>query len=330
MTTSPSITFVCCVESGSLESQTLRMIESLRRWGGRLANAPILAVTPRLGPPLSRKTHQAFERLQVEYLHFSTKNQYSWFKYLNKPYALVAAEERSTTESIGWLDSDLLFVDEPVRLMLNEGEHFVACAPDKNIGTSGSEDPFEPYWQEICHLVGLDIEDLPWITTEMEGHRIRLYWNSGIFVYRRATGFTSEYLQTCIHLLNARLANHNSGIFFTDQVALGLTMVKGGLSWRALPYSHNYTMSRLLHDEWYKEEQLKEAKILHYHDFMWPPYWPEFIRCLGNTHPAVADWLSSCEPMKNEAPLQWRVMSQVLKHFRSRKESAYKKLCRVI
>jgi len=305
------------------------MVESLRRWGGKFANASLVAVTPRFGPPLARKTLETFERFNVEYLHFQAKSRYPWFKYLNKPNALVAVEERSTSEFIGWLDSDLLFVGEPDQFILNDGEDFVACASDKTIGTTGPGDPFEPYWKEICKIVGLDIEDLPWITTQMEGKRIRLYWNSGVFVYRRKTGFAKQHLDTSIQLLDAYLAHENSGIFFTDQIALGLAMVKMGLSWRALPYSHNYTMSPLTHDEWYKEEQLKEARILHHHDSMWPNFWPEFIKCMGDTHPEVADWLISLGPLKNDAPLHWRATSKVLGHFRDRQELAYKKLCRV-
>lgn len=131
-------------------------------------------------------------------------------------------------------------------------------------------------------------------------------------------------------MLDDRLANHNAGIFFTDLVALGLAMMKMSLSWRALPYSHNYMMSPLIHDQWYNQEQLKEARIVHYNDCLWPPFWPEFIKFLGVTHPEVASWLDSKGSMKNEAPLQWRATNELLNHFRSRKELAYKKLCRVI
>jgi len=58
-----------------LENQTVRMIESLRRWGGRLRESPIFAVTPRIGPPLSRQTHRSFERLGVEYLRFQAEKK---------------------------------------------------------------------------------------------------------------------------------------------------------------------------------------------------------------------------------------------------------------
>jgi lipopolysaccharide biosynthesis glycosyltransferase len=306
------------------------MIESLRRWGGQFANAPVFAVTPRLGPPLANKTRQAFEKLHVEYLRLHENSRYSWNKFLNKPYALVAVDKHTTSECIAWLDSDLLILGAPDQLILNEAEDFLACAPDKNIGTTGQKDRFEPYWQEVCNYVGIDIEDLPWIRTEQEGARIRLYWNSGVFAYRRSTGFSDHYLQTCIQLFGSRIASLESSIFFNDQIALGLTMVKMGISWRALPYSHNYTMGSKTHKDWYSEDQLKAARIVHYHDAMWPHFWSEFINCLRVTHPQVADWLSSIGPMKNEAPFYCRSMSKILQYSRAKQESAYTKLCKVL
>lgn len=330
MTERPQITFVCCVESGPLERQTVLMVESLRRWGGQFANAPVFAVTPRFGPPLANVTHQAFKKLHVEYLCIHQNSKYSWNKFLNKPYALVTVEKHTTSECIAWLDSDLLILNAPDQLILNEGEDFLACASDKNIGTTGLEDPFEPYWQEVCNCVDIDIEHLPWIRTEMEGTLIRLYWNSGVFVYRYSTSFAEHYLQACIQLFNSRIASQESDIHFNDQVALGLTMIKMGIPWRALPYSYNYAMGSKIHKNWYNEDQLKAARILHYHDSMWPHFWPEFIKCLYVTHPQVADWLSSVGPMKNEAPFYSRSMNKILQHFRVKQESAYKKLCRVI
>lgn len=330
MTENSQITFVCCVESGSLEIQTVRMIESLRRWGGKFASAPIFAVTPCFGPPLAKKTHQFFDKFQVEYLSFQNKSKYSWNKFLNKPSALAAVQKLATTECIGWLDSDLLIVDEPDKLTLNQGESFLACASDKNIGTTGPEDPNEPYWREVCKCVGVEIEDLPWINTEYEKVRIRLYWNSGIFVYRRSTNFADHYLQTFIQLCDSYIASQNSGFFFNDQIALGLTMVKMGIPWRALPYSHNYPMGSKTHKDWYKEEELRAAKIVHYHDSMWPSFWETFIECLGKTHPPVADWLTSIGAMKNEAPLPSRSIKKIIDFTRSRQELAYKKACRVI
>ena len=329
MTLSPQVTIVCIVESGWLEAQAVRMIESLRRWGGQLANAQILAVTPRLGPPLARKTYQAFDKFQVQYIRSHQQSKYSWFPYLNKPLCLTIAEQHSTSEQMIYLDADLLIVGEPEKLILNNGEDFLACTPDQIGGTTGPEDPLEPFWKDACSLVGLDIEDLPWVKTELEGSRIRLYWNGGVFAYRRSTGFAKHYLQTTIQMLESNIVSQVCGIFFHEQIAMALAVAKMGINWRALPHSHNYAMSSLTHDKFYNEEQLKAARIVHYHDSMWPPFWTEFIKCIGDTHPQVADWLAPLGPMKNEAPSHWRVTSQLLKRFRSRQESEYRKWCRV-
>ncbi|MDJ0674964.1 MAG: hypothetical protein QNJ36_06225 [Calothrix sp. MO_167.B42] len=330
MTENPSITFVCCIESGWLENQTLRMIESLRRWGGQFANVPIFAVTPRFGPPLAHKTHQAFERLNVQHIRYQAQNKYSWKAFLNKHYALVAAEERSKSECIGWLDSDLLILDEPDQLILKEEEDFLACSPDGCGGTTGSGDAFEYYWGEVCKSVGINIEDLPWIQTELEGKRIRLYFNSGVFVYRRSTGLAKQHLQDTIKLFDSHIASRITGTYFTQHI-LGMTVVKMGLSWRQLPHSHNYGMGSKIHnDQWYSQEKLKATKILHYHDSMWPHFWPTFMECLCDTHPDVAEWLSSLGPMQNESPPQWRTFSKIIDYFRSKQELAYKESCRVI
>ena len=322
--------FVCCVESGALENYTLRMIESLRRWGGKFADAPVYAVTPRFGSPLSRHTKNALNSLSVNYIRCNPQTNYSWLGFLNKPLALVAVEERATSESICWLDSDVLILGEPEQLILNEREDFVACASDKNIGSAGDEDPHDAFWREIYAILGLKIETVPWIVTEREGKKIRLYWNSGVFAYRRSLGFAKNYLQACFDILNTGIANHQSSIFFHDQVALGLAMIKGGLRWRALPYSYNYGMSSKIHNQWYCEEQLRAAKIVHYHDAMWPWFWQTFIDCLSKTHPPVAEWVSCLGPMKNEAPIHWRVMNKLLKEFRSRQLLSYTQTCKVL
>ena len=104
----PSISFVLCVESGELEALTVRAVESLRRSGGRLSDAPVLAVTPRRGPRLSRWTHTRFGELGVEHVRVSDRRDYSWYHYLNKPVALRAAEGMVDTELVAFLDSDTL------------------------------------------------------------------------------------------------------------------------------------------------------------------------------------------------------------------------------
>lgn len=333
MTKTSDITFVCCVESGSLECQTIRMVESLRRYGGKFSTAPVIAVTPRFGSPLSKDTLQVFEKFEVTHLRPQIKTNYPWFKFLNKPLALVAAEEYITTESVSWLDSDLLILHEPEKLELLPSEEFLGFPVEsKEMGTMGPGDPYEPLWKEFCHIIGIDIEDLPWIITAQTNQRVRLYFNGGIFVYRRSTGFAKNYLDICLQLLDSCIGTKAEGynVGIKEMSAIGLAVIKMGLAWRPLPYSHDYVMLSKTHDHWYREELLKEARIVHYHDSMWPAFWPVFLECLRNTHPEVEKWLASLGPMSNPAPLQWRVMGKVLKKIRVRAENTYNQSCRSV
>ncbi|MEO1431667.1 MAG: hypothetical protein AAFV71_21930 [Cyanobacteria bacterium J06633_8] len=332
MNTKPDITFVCCVESGSLEIQTIRMIESLRRWGGKFADAPVYVVTPRFSPSIDRKTRLAFDKFKVEHLCFQSKNKYSWYKFLNKPLALAAVEKRVNTEFIGWLDSDVLVVDEPQNFNLNESESFIACASDKYGATTGEGDVNEPYWKEICQCLGLDIEDLPWTQTELEKERIRLYWNGGIFVYRRSTNFGEKYLNTVIQVLDSSIASKETGIYFNEQMSVSLTVAKYKIPWSPLSSSHNFTFNTNRTKESYNLQEMKAAKILHYHGAMsTESYWDTFIDFLRKTHPTVADWVVKLGPIqKNETSYNSRLFRKLIEYNRSRKQQAYSKSLRVI
>jgi hypothetical protein len=330
--TSPSVSFICCVESGPLEVQTLRLIESLRLWGGVHARAPVIAVTPRPGPGLARETLKAFDRLEVRYLRRAPVSSYDWFNFYNKPLAVAIGEEAATTEAVAWLDSDMLVVGDPTELRLRSDEDFLACASDKEMGSSGPDDPYDPLWRANCRVLGIDLESLPWLVTEQEKARIRLYWNGGLFVYRRSTRFGARYLQTCTAMMDARNRTSAPGfsIGFNEMSAIGLSMHLMGLKWRALPHSHNYSMGSKSHAQWYREEQLRAARIVHYHDSMWPWFWDTFVECLHAAHPEVAGWLSPQGPMHNSASIFNRLWGKALRSSRDRKQREYVETCRSV
>jgi hypothetical protein len=63
------IAFVTVIEPiAALETQVLLMIESLRTWGGRSANAPVFVVSPRLRPPLKSSTLAQLKRLGATHI----------------------------------------------------------------------------------------------------------------------------------------------------------------------------------------------------------------------------------------------------------------------
>jgi hypothetical protein len=197
------------------------------------------------------------------------------------------------------------------------------------MGTTGPGDPFEGLWQAACRTLGVDLESLPWVTTAQTGERIRLYFNSGIFVYRSKQGFAARFLDSTTRLLDARIGTAAQGYTegFKEQASIMFAARLMGLAWRVLPYSYNYPMSSLTHEQWYRPEALREANVVHYHDAMWPPFWDTFLRCMEETHPAVHDWLRTLGPMRNSAPLPYRFAGKFLRAQRQRAGRRYTASC---
>jgi hypothetical protein len=321
------VTFVCCVESGGLEAQCVRMIESLRRWGGVYSECPIFAVNPRFGAPLSKKTRSTFDKLEVKYISFNADNPYSWKGFLNKHYALAKVESIARSSSICWLDSDLLFLSEPTQLALEKGVDFKACTPDAKGASTGINDPMDLYWQGVCNSLGIDIDSLPYVTTCLEEKKVRFYFNSGVFIYKRSTNLSQLHLENTLKFFDTRLAPKHIGSFFFTQHTLGITIAKMGLTWSSLPWTYNYNAGSSTDTAYMMPERLKEVKILHYHDSLWPNNFSRLLNSLRLTHPEVASWLDSLGPLKDESSLEWKIFNLILNNVRKRKETRYVKTC---
>ena len=318
-----AVSFVCCVEAGLLEEMTIRLVESLRRWGGAFADAQVFAVVARHGPALHRRTLDEFKRLNVLCLNEPSGSHYEWFPYYNKPVALAAVEKISSTDLIAWLDSDMLVVREPSALNLEPCIDFAACPSAKEMGTTGPGDPFEALWQANCRTLGIDIETLPWVLSDPEKLKMRVYWNSGIFVYRRETKFGQRFLDTCTALMDANnvIDSRDFNISFNEMGAVALAMHAAGLKWKELPPSYNHNINKRSHERLFDETAFRSATVIHYHDSMLPDFWENFLMAFGKSD--VADWLTKLGPLKDpRSRINW-LRGKALGIARGRKRRAY-------
>jgi len=306
--THKTATVVCCIEAGFLETQTLRLCESLRRWGGCIHHAEILAIQTRWGPSLQPSTLHQLQNLDVRVVYDDSIKDFSWFPYMNKPKALLIAESMASSHNIIWLDSDILIAKSPDLLLLSSDEDFVACAPDKNIGSTGKDDPCDVYWQAIYDSFSLPIESIPWITTESCHRNIRCYWNSGVFAFRKGIKFAEAYWETCRKILRNRIGKKGSRFHFSDQVALGLTMLLTQLRWRPLPYAYNTTLGLNFNYPEMNPHVIRQANLIHYHDAMNPASWNKFLEHIQHL-PHVYEWLEPQGPIINTSPLWKRLLA---------------------
>lgn len=290
------LTIACCVENGQLEEGVIRLVESLRANGGRYADATVVAVNPRVGPPLAATTLARFAELGVVYRSLFPRNRFAWLGYFNKYFALKEAEKLAGDGLVAFFDSDMIVLGEPTELSLPEGVDMGCVARDKNIGTTGPGDPDHKYWISMCGILGLDIDDVPMVTTEVEGVDIRLYWNSGVFVYRPETRLADLWRAAMEKVLDETPAKYANKAFWVDQVVLSLVVVKEGLSFLNLPGSLNYGIASHFKDH-LTPEDLASAQILHYHDAMKPSQWAWFLEQLREPQPEVYRWLAGRGPV---------------------------------
>lgn len=332
-----STTIVCCVEAGPLEQMTVCMIASLRHFGGELANSHVMAIQARTSLPLSKKTIEAFKKLDVDYISFRSKSLYSWNNFINKPQALLYAEHNSVADTIIWLDSDIivsgclsvLILPSQTKQIKADTSHFydfAACPSDKNIGTSGNNDKNNQFWIQVCTVLGLKIEALPWVTTWSEMVSVRWYFNSGVFSFKNNKGFAELYNNYCHRLLESHIASREAGIFFTDQICLGLTAHSLGLTTKILEHKYNFALGSS--EKNINENLLMKSNILHYHDSLWAHEWERTSTLLKMHRKDIYSFLQAFAPLKKEKKLNRRVLLKFLQQYRHWRLQMYLKNCK--
>ena len=258
------------------------------------------------------------------------KSPWAWYPYMNKGLAAYMAEELVETDQVLWLDSDVLVVSEPTQLILGEHEDFACCSVDKNVGTSGPNDPNEPYWTALSDYFGVSIDRLPWVRTEFDKLLVRMRLHSGVYSFRRATGLGRAFARDIESMLGSRIAFSQSLPYPGDDVALAFSVVRRNLRWRPLPMSYNFEMtptSRI-----YSREEAQNARILHFHSTLGSPSgatW--FLNELEHFRPDVAEWLRPRVPLRTKTGgLRKAFLRRYLGHKRKLAQARHQHSCRVM
>lgn len=302
----PSPSFVCCIEHGRLEAQTVLMLRSLRRFGGALRDAPVLAVIGRRGMPLRPITRAALSELGVDLCTAEPgDNPAAWFNYSNKVAAVLVAERRATTRTVVWLDSDVLVVREPAGLRLRDDEDFAARSEVLPPAVHEGSRRNEAYWVALCRLLGTEYESIPWIDRGDRRARQRMYFNSGVFAWRRGSAFAPAYADAFRRLLGSRLAQADGSFFTADQVVLAPVVIRERLRWRHLDHRDHHMIFQGLLDGPMAAPHMGNSALLHYSGSLRPPHRQRFLARLGDELPELAAWLEEQEPLADPGPARW-------------------------
>jgi hypothetical protein len=248
------------------------MLRTLRENGGAFASAPVFAVIGRRGAPLAARTHAELSKLGVTLVRAYEYNDASWFNYSNKVAAVSYAQEHAQTPTAVWLDSDILIVREPSGIVLKPDEDFAARCEFLPPAVHQGSTEHVPYWRELCVLLHTGFDRIPWIDLDWPRCTMRLFFNSGVFGWRRASSFAASYREGFKTLLRSRLAMHGGHIWYADQVILAPIAIRDQLRWRHLSVQDHHMMFQNHLTVESGSPPMTQSRMVHYSKALDPPH----------------------------------------------------------
>jgi hypothetical protein len=176
-------------------SDSLLFIESLREFGGDLADARILALTPKQASRFSKEDEARFYALKIERLFFHLNEETYKFPFASLVYAAAQAESflRGKTESLVWLLPDTLVINPPSDFYLNQGCKLAYRPVHHTLIGSIYDQPLDEFWSLVYQHCHVPEERVFPMETCVGDNTIRPYFNAGMLVVRPWVGLLTTW-----------------------------------------------------------------------------------------------------------------------------------------
>ena len=311
----PDLTITCCVEFGRLEEQTVLMVRSLRTFGGAFANIPVLAIIGRRGPSLRQATLEEFDRLGVRVVFAEpSENPATWLNYANKVAAVSAADRLAETGQVAWFDSDMFVLKEPKEILLRKGEDLAAQCHHLPPAVIENDPTHVSYWTKICALFDVSFDDIPWTRAADRFPRQKLNFTSGLFTWRRGSGFATAYANAVRRVLDARIAQATGEFFTVDQVVFTPLILREKLRWKCLTEAdHSIVLGPFLAANSPEIPDISQARILHYSNSFAPQFGSMMDERLEREVPDFFHWLRGQRLMLGQYSRTSKIYGRMLK-----------------
>ena len=300
----PELAFLIRVAEGNLAAQSELFVESLRTWGGELAETPVYAFTsPDDAPPAA--IVERLEELGATHVELDLSGRRRDPPVLNKVYCCAWAERELEHRTLCFSDTDTVVLNEPRELV--EGEWIAASKPVGSSRAGGQKGPGkrnEKFWERMYDE--LDVRSEPWVTSVVDRKRIRAYWNTGLVAARRAEGLFAAWEEALERLYSKDIVFRKPVLM--EQLAWsGVTADLHDRVWQ-LPDAYNYPLPkrRFLPGEM---QALDLGDLVHVHLHKWA-HLPGFLTEVLPPLDAEGDryrWLAERLPLEPEieGPFRW-------------------------
>jgi len=172
------------------------LFDSLRAFGGELADSPCIILVPEKGEPLPDKVREQFSVMDVSLVPFDMDTEVVRFPLASLMYAAARAEQqvRDEAEILVWMNEDTLIIRPPVDFLLEEGTNF-AYRPvhHTKIGSVYGQPP-DDFWSLIYQHCGVEEGKVFPMETCTRDNTIRAYFNAGLLVIRPEQRLLEKWL----------------------------------------------------------------------------------------------------------------------------------------
>ena len=241
-----SITFGTLALPSFWKNETTLLVESLRAFGGELADAQVLAFTLK-DHPLLPEDEEKLRSAGIEIIQFDVSEGAREFPLAVVPHGAAAAERTVNTDLLVWALPDTLILNSPLEFTLPAGKH-LAYRPvhHRNIGAA-YDHALDAFWQLIYTHCSVPAERVFKMKTCYR-ESIRPYFNAGLLVCRPAEGLMRNWLD----VFERTYKHPDFTPFYTDRkyaIFMHQAVLSGVIlnqytpdQMAALPESYNYPL----------------------------------------------------------------------------------------
>jgi hypothetical protein len=185
-----SSTIFLTIASKNNLTEARQMIDSLRTFGGELADAPIWVFASDLQPVRTLETDS------TRILPLTVPDPVASYILGKKVAACARAEELvpTGTRSLVWIDSDCVITQPPT--LFNLGPSYEAAFRPvhiRNVGLPPS-DPLDAFWSGIYSTLGVD-DVRTTVTSFVDNQILRTYFNSHSFAVNPKLGLMHRWYE---------------------------------------------------------------------------------------------------------------------------------------